>query len=128
MSSELHKWENPCIFKENKLDGHNLALPYDASDKISYGVSKYKMSLNGKWKFFWQMGVENQPFEFEKEGFNDFLWNDITVPCTWQTQGFGKPIYICSFMPTQVSTIKYEIPKVSHKNNEIGFYRRTFTL
>ncbi len=128
MNRELEKWENPFIFNENKLDGHNLALPFDSSDEVCFDKSKYKMSLNGKWKFFWQMGVENQPFEFEKEGFNDFLWDDITVPGTWQTQGFGKPIYICSFMPTQVSTVKSEIPKVSHKNNEIGFYRRRFTL
>ena len=128
MNRELEKWENPCIFKENKLDGHNLALPFDSGDEVSFDTSKYKMTLNGKWKFFWQMGVENQPFEFESERFNDFLWDDITVPCTWQTQGFGKPIYICSFMPTQVSTIKCEIPKVSHKNNEIGFYRRKFIL
>lgn len=128
MSSELHKWENPCIFKENKLDGHNLALPYDASDKISYGVSKYKMSLNGTWKFFWQMGVDNQPDGFEKENFNDFMWDDIPVPSVWQTKGYGKPIYLCSFVPNQVSKVESLIPKISHSKNEIGFYRRKFTL
>ena len=128
LNKELEKWENPCIFKENKLDGHNLALPFDAEDEACYGVSKYKMSLNGDWKFFWQMGVENQPENFYKEDFNDSGWDEIPVPCTWQMKGYGKPIYICSFMPSQVSTFKPEIPKVSHKNNEIGFYRRTFTL
>lgn len=128
MATQLHKWENPCIFKENKLDGHNLALPFDLNDEAVFDRSKYKLSLNGTWKFFWQMGIENPPESFEKEDFNDFFWDDIPVPCVWQAKGYGKPIYLCSFMPPQVSTIKSEIPKVSHRKNEIGFYRRKFTL
>ena len=51
MKKPLHKWENPLFFRENKLNGHNLALPYDARDKVVYGESKYKLSLNGEWKF-----------------------------------------------------------------------------
>jgi len=128
LSNELHRWENPCVFKENKLNGHNLALPFDIEDTANFDTSKYKMSLNGEWKFFWQMGIENQPESFFKEDFNDTGWDSITVPCTWQMKGYGKPIYLCSFMPPQVSKFKPEIPKVSHKNNEIGFYRKTFTL
>lgn len=60
LKKTLHKWENPLFFRENKLDGHNLALPYDARDKVKYGESKYKLSLNGEWKFNWQMGVDNR--------------------------------------------------------------------
>lgn len=128
MSTGLHKWENPCIFNEGKLDAHNLALPFDLKDKADFDKSKYKMSLNGTWKFFWQMGIENQPDGFEKESFNDFFWDDLEVPSVWQTKGYGKPIYLCSFVPSQVSKIEGEIPKISHRRNEIGFYRRKFTL
>lgn len=128
MNGDLHKWENPCFFKDNKLDGHNLALPFNRGDEISFDTSEYKLSLNGMWKFFWQMGVKNQPAGFEKENFCDSSWDNIPVPGVWQMQGYGKPIYICSFMPTQVTTIEPEIPKVSHRRNEIGFYRRKFTL
>ena len=39
MKKPLHKWENPLFFRENKLEGHNLALPYDARDKVEYGKS-----------------------------------------------------------------------------------------
>lgn len=128
MKNELHKWENPQIFKENKLDGHNLALPYDSDDEIKYGETKYKLSLNGAWKFRWQMGVDNQPADFEAESFDDSKWDDITVPSVWQMQGYGKPIYLCSSVPSQVSKNENKIPKISHKKNEIGFYRRKFTL
>ncbi len=128
MKAQLHKWENPLFIKENKLDARNLALPFDAKDKVSFDESKYKMSLNGTWKFYWQMGIKDVPEHFEQAGFNDNDWDDIQVPSVWQTKGYGKPIYLCSFMPPQVSTIECEIPKVSHSKNEIGLYRKTFTL
>lgn len=128
MDKQLHKWENPCIFKDNKLDAHNLALPFDLEDEASQSDSKYKMSLNGTWKFRWQTGIDNQPEDFYKEDFNDFFWDDIPVPSVWQMQGYGKPIYLCSSVPPQVSKNEHEIPKVSHRKNEIGFYRRKFTL
>lgn len=124
----LHKWENPLFIKENKLDGHNLALPYDENDKTVYGESKYKLSLNGEWSFRWQLGVENQPQNFCLEDFDDGEWDKIPVPSVWQMHGYGKPIYLCSSMPPQVSTVKSQIPKISHEKNEIGFYRRRFTL
>ncbi len=128
MNANLHKWENPLFFKENKLDGHNLALPFDLKDRANPDESKYKFSLNGKWKFYWQMGIKDEPACFEEPGFYDNEWDEIPVPSVWQSFGYGKPIYLCSFMPPQVSTVECEIPKVSHSKNEIGLYRKTFTL
>lgn len=128
MDKKTHKWENPLIFKENKLDGHNLALPYDKDDAIEYGKSKYKFSLNGEWKFLWQQGVDDEPADFEKVEFDDSSWDSISVPSLWQCKGYGKPIYRCSYMPTQTSVKKSEIPKISHEENETGLYRRKFSL
>ena len=128
MQTELHKWENPLIFKENKLNAHNLALPLDKDDNVIYGESNYKCSLNGKWKFHWQLGIDGEPEAFEQTDFDDSGWDDITVPCVWQSCGYGKPIYLCSSMPPQVSSVKSEIPKISHSRNEIGIYRRKFIL
>lgn len=128
MNKVLHKWENPLFIKENKKDGRNLALPYDKDDEVVYGESKYKMSLNGTWKFYWQMGIDNEPKSFYESDFDDSNWDDTQVPSVWQLNGYGKPIYLCSFEPPQVSIIKSQIPKISHKNNEIGIYRRKFVL
>ena len=128
LKKPLYKWEDPTFIKENKLDGHNLALPYSARDRVVYGESEYKLSLNGIWKFKWQMGVINQPHGFVRTDFDDSGWDDITVPSVWQLCGYGKPIYLCSSMPAQVSTVKSQIPRVSRDKNEIGFYRRKFTL
>lgn len=65
---------------------------------------------------------------FFSPDFDDSGWDTVNVPSVWQMQGYGKPIYLCSSMPPQVSTAKSQIPKISHEKNEIGFYRRSFTL
>lgn len=128
MKKPLHKWEEPTFIKENKLDGHNLALPYSATGRAVYGESEFKLSLNGDWKFRWQKGIDNQPQNFFDTDFDDGEWDNIKVPSVWQLDGYGKPIYLCSSMPPQVSTVRSQIPKISHEKNEIGFYRRKFVL
>lgn len=128
MNNGLHKWEDPLIFKENKLDAHNLALPYDKDSDVIYGESPYKLTLNGKWKFLWQMGVDNEPENFEQPDFDDKHWDNVTVPSVWQCDGYGTPIYRCSYMPPQTSIKKREIPKIYHSENETGLYRRKFSV
>ena len=124
----LHFWENPTIVQQNKLDGHNPALPFDEEDTCTFDDSRYKMSLNGIWKFHWHINADVPVDNFFKDNFNDSGWDDIEVPSLWQLKGYGKPIYLCSFMPEGVSTKRSQIPKVFHDLNEVGIYRRTFTL
>ncbi|MBQ7542646.1 MAG: DUF4981 domain-containing protein [Clostridia bacterium] len=124
----LHFWENPTFYRQNKLDAHNPALPFDEEDTCSLDESPYKMSLNGIWKFHWHTNADVEVPDFFKTDLNDHDWDDVEVPSLWQLKGYGKPIYLCSFMPEGVSTKKSQIPKVFHELNEVGIYRRTFTL
>lgn len=123
-----HHWERPEIFQENKLDPHNLALPLGENDGFSFDSSSYKFSLNGTWKFYWQTGSDNLPPSYYEPALNDSGWDDIEVPSLWQLKGYGKPIYLCSFMPPALSTKKKSIPLIDHSQNEVGIYRRFFTL
>ena len=50
------------------------------------------------------------------------------MPSLWQLKGYGKPIYLCAYLPHALSTVKSEIPKIDHSQNEIGIYRRSFEL
>lgn len=126
---ELKYWENPTIYKENKEDGHILAHPYDNFRQAVYEDEKpYKKTLNGQWKFYWQMGVDTLPGEFASVSLDDSGWDNIDVPSVWQLRGYGKPVYLCSFMPNTVSKRKSQIPKISHSKNEVGIYRRKFTV
>ena len=126
--ARLHFWEDPSIIQQNKLDGHNLALPFDEDDVCTPDVSKYKLSLNGIWKFHWHKNADKPVDNFFSLDLDDSGWDDIEVPSLWQLKGYGKPIYLCSFMPEGVSTKKRQIPRVSHSLNEVGIYRRGFTL
>lgn len=122
-------WEDPKTFKVNKEDGHAIAMPYDdIIDALSGDESKYKQSLNGKWSFYWQRGLQNQPDGFEKPDFDASDWREINVPSVWQTEGYSVPYYYASTFPRALSRARTQIPKIDHSMQEIGFYRRAFTL
>jgi len=122
-------WEDPYVFAENKEAGHNLALPYDSvSEAAASGESPYKMSLNGRWKFYWQQGTSSIRTDYQIPGFDDRDWDEIEVPSVWQLKGYGKPIYLCAYYPDALSTRKSKIPAINPRKNELGVYRKTFTL
>ena len=127
--TELKHWENPYIIKENKEDGHNTALPRPSAKEAIDGTdAPDKISLNGTWKFFWQQGVDDVRTDYYAENFDDSSWDDMPVPSLWQFSGYGKPIYLCNSLPSALSTVKNDIPKINHDLNEIGVYRRTFDI
>lgn len=126
---EKFNWENPEIFKINKEDGHAIMMPFDSEkDALSAKESNYKQSLNGKWKFYWQRGLKNQPENFQLISFDDSHWDEINVPSVWQTQGYSVPYYYASTFPKAFSRSKGKIPSIDHDMQEIGFYRKSFTL
>lgn len=123
------RWEDPSIFKINKEDGHAIMMPYDSENEaLSGNESKYKQSLNGKWKFYWQRGLKNQPENFQLVSFDDSHWDEINVPSVWQTEGYSVPYYYASTFPKAFSRTKSKIPSIDHNMQEIGFYRKTFVL
>lgn len=123
------RWEDPSIFKINKEDGHAIMMPYDSENEaLSGNESKYKQSLNGKWKFYWQRGMKNQPENFQLVSFDDSHWDEINVPSVWQTEGYSVPYYYASTFPKAFSRTKSKIPSIDHNMQEIGFYRKTFVL
>lgn len=126
---EKFRWEDPSIFKINKEDGHAIMMPYDSENEALSGKeSKYKQSLNGKWKFYWQRGLKNQPENFQLVSFDDSHWDEINVPSVWQTEGYSVPYYYASTFPKAFSRTKSKIPSIDHNMQEIGFYRKTFIL
>lgn len=129
MTDKLYYWENPAIIKENKEEAHVIALPYDNfQSALKRGESPYQKMLNGKWRFYWQMGIEGLPADFQAETFDDASWDEVNVPGVWQLQGYGKPVYLSSSYPDAIETAREKIPAIDHAKNEVGIYRRTFTI
>lgn len=129
MSDSKYNWENPAIVKINKEDGHVIAMPFDDEvAALSEKESPYKKTLNGKWKFYWQMGLANEPENFMKSAYDDALWGNINVPSVWQMEGYSNPYYYASTFPRAISRSKHKIPKIDHNMQEIGIYRRNFDI
>lgn len=130
MASNKFDWENPEIIKRNKEDGHVMAFCYESeSAALEKGETNYKELLNGKWKFYWQMGIKGCPENFYQVDFDDSKWRDISVPSVWQTEKTGSyPYYYASTFPRAISRSKRKIPSIDHDMQEIGIYRREFTI
>lgn len=127
--TELKYWENPYIIKESKEDGHCTALPHHSAKSAAEGAPAPDfLSLNGTWKFFWQQGVDDVRTDYYADNFDDSDWDNIEVPSLWQLKGYGKPIYLCNSLPSALSSVKADIPKINHDLNEIGVYRRSFEI
>ena len=86
---QTHDWENPAVLGINKLPYHaTLQLPSKQKE------CKEIISLDGQWLFQWSKDPESRPADFYREDYDVSGWDKITVPGCWQTQGFGKPIYV----------------------------------
>ena len=102
-AQSLPDWENPDVIGINKLPYHvTLGNPstHSSNPQITY--------LDGTWKFRWSPDPDSRPVDFYQAGYDVSGWDDIHVPCDWQMQGFGTPIYTNSRYP-----FRREQPKVT---------------
>ncbi|MBQ1966960.1 MAG: beta-galactosidase, partial [Clostridia bacterium] len=123
-------WENPEIIKENKEDGHVLALCYDKADNAAKRKdSPYKLSLNGTWKFSWLKGVVEMPERYREKDYDDSAWEDIQIPGVWQFQkDYTKPWYYANSFPNCISVDKAKIPSIDIKGQEVAMHRTYFEV
>lgn len=96
--------------------------------------SPWRKSLNGQWKFNWAKDPQSRPADFYKPDYNVKDWKEIKVPASWQTQGYGTPIYANQPYPFERSW-PYVMKEPSNKKftsfearNPVGSYRRTFDV
>lgn len=89
----------------------------------AYYLADNHVSLNGTWKFFFGNTPEDIPANFYKTNFSDGKWSKIAVPCNWEMQGFGDPIFRNVAAP-----FKSNVPFVPRDYNPTGAYRRTFNV
>ena len=111
------------------LANHPEVRKVDAEAAAKREAPDTKLSLNGEWKFHWQRGLKGEPTDFYYPHFDDSAWRTIRVPSVWQTEKTGSvPYYYASTFPRAISRTKSKIPTIDHDMQEIGHYRRVFTL
>lgn len=127
---ERFDWENPTVIGINKEPYHaTLHLPTEINKRSDVTV------LDGVWKFHWSPDPQSRPQNFYETGYDSNGWDDIIVPCAWQLQGFGKPIYTNITSPYKISTDGSVTEEPDNKQwyhydhrNPVGSYITTIDL
>lgn len=124
--SQTNFWENPAIIDEGKESARAYFIPFSNTSELVESVPAESGNikvLNGTWKFHFAEKVAERPINFFKEDLDEAGWENIQVPGSWETQGFGVPVY---------SNIEYIFPEnppfVDNNHLPIGTYRTTFKL
>ncbi|TWT80202.1 Beta-galactosidase [Planctomycetes bacterium CA13] len=129
-------WENERVIGINKESGRVFSLPFadrsQAMEKRWQESSNVKL-LNGTWKFHYAKRHDLRPTDFYQEAFDVSDWSDIKVPSSWQTLGFGAPLYVNTRYPfhRDLPTVTGEPPEhytAFEYRNPVGSYRRNFAL
>lgn len=134
MAQSQPEWQSQYAFGLNKLKPHTYVWPYanaaDIDKPGGYEESPYYMSLNGKWKFHWNKNPDLRPKDFYKPSYYTGGWADINVPGNWERQGYGTAIYVNESyeFDDKMYNFKKNPPFVPYAENEVGAYRRTFTI
>ncbi|MBT3251463.1 MAG: DUF4981 domain-containing protein [Candidatus Marinimicrobia bacterium] len=127
MRNSQEYWQDPTIIAENKEPAHATLVPYDDFNNalaVNLKASGNRKSLNGPWSFNWSPKPDKRPVDFYKDNYDVKDWDKITVPNSWQLQGYGQPIYTNVQHPFE----NPEPPKPPADNNPVGSYRRSFAL
>ncbi len=129
------EWQSQYAIGLNKLTPHTYVVPYENFHVESirlqnYEQSPYYKSLNGAWKFNWVRNPDNRPADFYRPEFYTGHWTEIEVPGCWERQGYGIPIYVNETYEFDDPMFHFtkNPPLVPYADNEVGSYRRTFTL
>ncbi len=132
-AQQLPEWQSQYAIGLNKLNPHSYVWSYFDEKSVierDHESSPYYKSLDGKWKFHWVKNPDNRPVEFYKPSYYVGGWADINVPGNWERQGYGTAIYVNETyeFDDKMFNFKKNPPLVPYEENEVGSYRRSFTI
>lgn len=128
-------WQDVNVVKVNKEYPRTQFMTYaDKANALSnkFEESKYYISLNGTWKFYYVDGYKQLPENITDSTVSLTDWKEIKVPGNWEIQGFGTPIYVnhpYEFVERDPNTRypKMEPPYLPEMN-PVGVYRKEIDI
>ncbi|MBR1594099.1 MAG: discoidin domain-containing protein [Alloprevotella sp.] len=146
------EWQSPDSLGYNKLQPHAYFFNFadaETAQRVLPEHSAYVKSLTDKrWRFHWVKQPSERPQDFFRTDFDDSSWAEEWLPMCWNTAGrqsdgtwkYGRPIYSNQRVIFQHTWPRKDdwrggvmrpAPKdwlVSEFPNEVGSYRRTFSV
>ena len=123
ISRNLHS--DFSVFEENKLAERSYFIPFSTTERLLESdykneryVSDRTISLSGKWDFAYFDKLSKIPDTFDTENFS---FDEIDVPSTWQRTGYDQIAYI---------NTRYPFPKKPPhipQDVAVGIYRKSFS-
>lgn len=120
--------QNPEFFQENRMDPVSDHRWYETEEEAVCGAAMpLRMSLNGRWHFFYAPNPDSVPEGFEQPEFSCEGWDTIPVPAQMELCGYGAPHYRDTDYPWNgIEDVKpHEIPE---KENPTGCYVTAFSV
>jgi beta-galactosidase len=118
-------YEDPSVASINRDPSRATSYSFEnVNDALSCDRNKTSryLSLNGQWDFSFALKPADAPADFYKSRVQG--WKKITVPSSWEMQGYDKPIYKSAVYPFR----PVNPPHVPQDYNGTGCYQRTFTV
>lgn len=135
------EWENELIFGVNKEKGRSTYIVYPSIDKLKTDKyfdfpwlepnSDYYQSLDGTWSFNWAKQPSDRPLNFYKQNYDVSTWENISVPSTWENQGYGTMLYTNYTYPFKRNPPLIQVVPgytIEKEPNPVGSYRRNFNV
>ncbi len=119
-------WEDPAVFAVGREPPRASFTPFRTRERALAARprdSRFRLDLNGTWKFHWAPSPADRPLGFFEPGFDASAWADIEVPGNWELDGWGYPVY-----RDESYSFPADPPRVPRDDNPVGSYRRTFEL
>lgn len=135
-AADTPEWQQPNTFRIGQIDPHAMVVPYADNAPVAaiadmkYAESPFYLDLNGQWDFKWVINPGERPVGFQAPDYDLKGWDKITVPGNWQTLGYGTRVYTNETyeFDSKFYNFKKDRPRVPFENNEVGSYRREFTI
>lgn len=135
------EWENELVFAVNKEKGRSTYIVYPSTASLKADkyfdypwlepTSENYQSLDGEWKFNWVKQPSERPVSFYKENYDVSSWKSITVPSTWENQGYGTMLYTNITYPFKKNPPLIQVVPgytIEKEPNPVGSYRKNFTI
>ncbi|KQM81822.1 beta-galactosidase [Sphingomonas sp. Leaf23] len=117
------EWERPEVIRIGAEPMHATFDGYETVALAQRGdahASRYHLSLDGPWRFHHSPTPEARPVGFERPEYDVSRWGTVAVPGILQAEGQGTPVFVGSGYPFPMDQ-----PRIDHRLNEVGSYRRT---